>query len=211
MSTKRLNQTDFANKLGIKRQAVNNAIRKGQLIKHGQGRAAYIDMTCPMTVAYIANASTNRHRSKVTKPRSRPAPAPPEKKSQEPAPPSPEAEASLGAWTDKQLIEHRKLMEQIEKLELDNRKTRNELVARKLVQAFMDKLFTIHNGQLGTLGLRVATDLAAIFGIEDQELIRRACDKTDKDVFAVMKHIKRDMNKFLKQIGGEKIKDEQAA
>ena len=207
----RPSQTEFANKLGIKRQAVNNAIRKGLLVKHGKGRAAYIDMTCPMTQAYIKNASVNRHRGKGTKPQGKPAPAPPKDKATDPAPPSPEAIASANAFEDKVLVERRKLMEQIEKLELDNRETRKELIPRKLTQAFMDKLYAIHNGQLKTHGLRASSDVAAIFGIEDDALIRKACDKIDKDMLSVLKQIKREMNAFLKKIGAEKIIDSQAA
>lgn len=212
MSTKRLNQTDFANKLGIKRQAVNNAVRKGQLIKHGQGRAAYVDMACPMTVAYIKNASVNRYRGNAGgdtrtpgKPQSIPGSTPPPKKEPEQAPPSPEAQASLEAFEDKQSMERRKLIEQIEKLELDNRESRKELFARKLLQSFMDKLYALHNGQLKTHGLRASSDIAAIFGIEDDALIRKACDKIDKDMLAVLKQIKREMNKFLKKVGAEKL------
>ena len=207
----RPSQTEFANKLGIKRQAVNNAIRKSLLVKHGKGRAAYIDMECPMTQAYIKNASVNRHRGKVTKPQGKPAPAPPKDKAIDPAPPSPEAIASANAFEDKVLVERRKLMEQIEKLELDNRETRKELIPRKLTQAFMDKLYAIHNGQLKTHGLRASSDVAAIFGIEDDALIRKACDKIDKDMLSVLKQIKREMNAFLKKIGAEKIIDSQAA
>ena len=207
----RPSQTEFAKKLGVKRQAVNNAVRKGLLVKHGEGRAAYIDLACPMTQAYIKNASVNRHRGKGTKPRSKPAPRPPKKKATDPAPPSPEAIASADAYNDKQLIERRKLMEQIEKLELENRETRKQLIVRKLVQAFMDKLYAIHNGQLKTHGLRASSDVAAIFGIEDDALIRKACDKIDKDMLSVLKQIKREMNKFMKKIGAEKITDSQAA
>ena len=214
----RPSQTEFAKKLGVKRQAVNNAVRKGLLVKHGEGRAAYIDMACPMTQAYIKNASVNRHRGKSSggtrtprEPRSKPDKAPPKKKAPEPAPPSPEAIASADAYNDKQLIERRKLMEQIEKLELDNRETRKELISRKPVQAFIDKLYAVHNGQLKTHGLRASSDVAAIFGIEDDALIRKACDKIDKDMLSVLKQIKREMNMFLKKIGAEQITDSQAA
>ncbi len=215
MSTKkpdtRLSQTEFANKLGIKRQAVNNAVRKGLLVKHGAGRAAYIDMECPMTQAYIKNASVNRHRGKGTKPRSKLPKGSPIKKAPEAVPPSPEALASAEAFTDKQQIERRKTMEQVEELELKNRVRRKELITRELVQAFINKLYTIHNGQLKTHGLRASSDVAAIFGIEDDALIRKACDKIDKDMLSVLKQIKREMNKFMKKIGAEKINDSQAA
>lgn len=215
MSTDKLDnrpgQAKFAKKLNVSRQAVNKAIKTGLIILHGNGRAAYIDMACPMTQAYIKNASVNRHRGKDTKPQGKPAPVATKKKAPDPAPPSPEAQASVDAYNDKQVIERRKLMEQIEKLELENRETRKELITRKLVQAFMNELLSIHNGQLKTHGLRASSDMAAIFGIEDDALIRRACDKIDKDMISVLKQIKRVMNKFLKKMGAEKITDSQAA
>ena len=214
MSENRISQADFARKLKVKPQAITNAINKGKLIKHSKARAAYIDMECPVTVAYIKNASVNRHRGKAgeqartpLQPRATPASTSPQKKEPEYAPPSPEAQASLGAFQDRQSIERLKLMEQIEKLELGNREARKELIARKLLQSFMDKLYAIHNGQLKTHGLRASSDVAAIFGIEDDELIRKACDKIDKDMLSVLKQIKLEMNKFMKKIGAEKITD----
>jgi len=210
-ASSRLNQTNFANKLKVSRQAVNKAIKGGLIILHGTGRAAYIDMACPMTKAYIKNASVNRHRGKSTKPRSKPAPASTKKKAPEPVPDSPEAIASVEAFTDKQTVERRKLMEQIEKLELENRETRKELIGRKFVQRFMDQLYAVHNGQLKTHGLRASSDVAAIFGVEDAALIRKASDKIDKDMLSVLKQIKREMNAFMKKIGAEKIIDNEAA
>ena len=215
MSTDKLDnrpgQTKFANKLKVSRQAVNKAIKAGLIILHGTGRAAYIDLACPMTQAYIKNASVNRHRGKGTKPRTKPDKAPPKKKALDPAPPSPEAIASVEAFTDNQAVTRRKHMEQIEALELKNKETRKELITRELVQAFMNELLAIHNGQLKTHGLRASSDMAAIFGIEDDALIRKACDKIDKDMLSVLKQIKRTMNKFLKKMGAEKITDSQAA
>ena len=213
----RPSQTEFAKKLKVSRQAVNKAIKAGTIILHGTGRAAYIDMECPKTQAYIKNASSNRHRGKGAgstrapgKPRTKSTSTAPQNKAQDPAPTSPEAEASVEAFNDKQNITNRKLMEQIEKLELENRETRKELFARKLAQAFMDQLYAIHNGQLKTHGLRASSDVAAIFGIEDDALIRKACDKIDKDMLDVLKQIKREMNTFLKKIGAKKIIDSQA-
>ena len=205
----RPSQTNFAKKLKVSRQAVNKAIKAGLIILHGTGRAAYIDRECPKTQAYIKNASANRHRGKSTKPRSKPAPASTKKNAPDPAPASPEAAASSKAYEDKQAMERLKLMEQIEKLELDNRESRKELFARKLLQFFMDNLYSIHSGQLKTHGLRASSDMAAIFGIEDDALIRKACDKIDKDMLGVLKQIKREMNKLLKKVGAEKITENQ--
>ena len=209
MSTKRLNQTDFAKRLGVERQAVNNAVRKGQLIKHGQGRAAYIDMSCPMTVAYIKNASANRHRGKAggkaRTPRATPAPPPPQKKEPEEAPPSPEAQASAEAFMDKQEIERLKKLEEIENLKIKNAKARGELVERETIQLFIDSMYIIDNGQWRTLGLRVSSDVAALLGIDDDDKIRNMADVIDKAAFNTLKQIKREMNKFLKKIGAKKL------
>ena len=208
----RFNQTDFANKLGIKRQAINNAVGKGLLVKHGKGRAAYIDMTCPKTVAYIKNASSNRYRGKVggdartpRKAQSTPIAASPEKKAPEPVPPSPETIASAEAYMDKQEIERQKKLEETVGLKIKNSKARGELVERTTVQEFIDSMHVIDNGQWRTLGLRVSSDVAALLGIDDDDKIRDMAEVIDKAAFKTLKQVKREQNKFLKRIGGVAI------
>jgi hypothetical protein len=210
-----MSQTNFAKKLGIKRQAVNFAITKGRIVKHGSGRQAYIDLDCPLTKEYMNSSSGNRYRGKIAsathdpaKPQGKPDASAPPKKEKEIAPASPENVASVKAYHDKQEIERRKKIQETKKIELHNAKTRGELVDREVIQAYVHETHEIDNGQWKTLGLKISTDIAAVFGIDDDELIRRACDVVDKEVYNILKQVKRMQNAFLKKIGAEKIPKE---
>ena len=211
MADNHTNQTDFAKKLRVTRQAVHKAITSGVLVLHGKGRTSYIDMDCPKTKAYIKSASTNRHRPKSTKPRGKPAPVLPKADRKKSGPEEPDDDNGADEYRLKSKADHLKRLQEIEKLSLANKARRKELIERDMVQDFIDELFTIHNGQLKTLGLRASADVAAIFNIEDDDKIREACDKIDTEMFAVLKQIKRLSNKYLRKIKGKIIDDKQAA
>ena len=207
-----INQTDFANKLGIKRQAINGAIKAGKLVKHGKGRAAYIDLNCPLTIVYMKSPANQRHVGKTTKPPAPPVPLASGKKGKEIPPDLPDNNEAVEAFIANQAIKDLKLQEDYEKVKLNNRKTRGELVERTLVQAFAHREHEIDNSQWKPLGLKVSSDVAAAFGIDDDEKVRKACGIIDREVLAILKQIKREQNKFLKQIGAEKLpKEERAA
>jgi hypothetical protein len=206
MSTNHLNQTDFAKKMKVTRQAVNKAIREGKLILHGKGRASYIDMDCKVTKLYIRNGSINRHIKNKGKPRSKPKTKPPKKKEKESAPESTEHDESAQAFTDKIVTDRDYKRKQTEKIDLEIKARRGELIERYLVQQFIEGLHIIDNGQWKTLGLKVSADVAAVFGIDDEDKIRAACEVIDKETLAILKQVKRESNKFLKKIGAKQIK-----
>jgi hypothetical protein len=212
MSTNRINQTDLANKLKVSRQAINKAIRKGQLVKHGEGRAAYIDLKCPLTVAYMKNGTEQRHgnaqgkpKARTPKPPGKPGKAAPPKTAKESAPESPSNDESVQAFVSNEAIKKLKIEEELEKLKLNNRKVRGELIERATVQAFVHSMHEIDNGQWKTLGLKISSDVAAKLDIDDDVKVRAICDVIDREVLAVLKQVKRDQNRFLKKIGAEKI------
>lgn len=228
MSTRHLNQTKFAEELGVSRQAVNKAIRGGLLVKHGSGRGAYIDMDCPLTRAYKKSGSSNRHRSKSTKPHSKPKAKSSKKhkkkstskldgvdKSAEPSTGKPEEtspepsgnEEAVDAYASKQEVERIKKLKEIDKLDLHNKTTRGQLIPRELVQLFINSMYEIDNGQWRTLGLKIAADIAAALGIDDDEMIRKIADLVDKEALSILKQIKREQKKFLKSIGAKKLDD----
>lgn len=212
MSTNRINQTDIANKLGITRQAINKAIKEGRLKKHGIGRAAYIDLECPLTKAYMKHGTeqrhgghTGKHKASKVKPQGKPKeplPPPPDKKT---PPDLPDNNESVNAFKDKQEIERLKKIQEIEKIELHNRRVRGELVERDIIQAFIHAMHEIDNGQWKTLGQKISSDIGAVFENDDDDKIRKAADVVEREVMAILKQIKREQNKFLKSIDAEKI------
>jgi hypothetical protein len=212
MAENHVSQSELARRLKVTRQAIRAAIKKGLLVKHGDGRAAYIDLNCPQTKAYMKNGSENRHRppsGKTRKPGSKPKAK--DTKSKQPAPgadepsDSDEADQSLSIFAEKAALERRFKNKQIEKLDLANKARRGELIERSLVEQFVDAMHRIDNGQWKTLDLKIASDVAAEFGIEDDELVRKGAKVIAKEVASILKLVKREQNKFLRSIGGKKL------
>lgn len=208
MPTKRLNQTNYAKKLKVSRQSINAAIRSGKIVLHGTGRAAYIDLDCPLTKAYSKSRAVQRHTGKDTFDHGIPVPPSPEDKEIEYAPPSPESIESAKAYHTKQDIERLKKLQETQKLELQNAKSRGELVEREIIQTFVDGMHVIDNAQWKTLDLKVASDVAALLGINDDEKIKDIADIIGKEVINILKLVKREQNKFLKNIGAKKLPKE---
>ena len=100
----------------------------------------------------------------------------------------------------------RKTKESALKVEVEREKARGVLIKRDLVQRFIAKLYTIDSNELKPMGEKIVPEMAAIFGIEDPQLILKAIKKLDKEMFRSLGHIKRLSNDFLIKIGTEGIK-----
>lgn len=201
----RISQANFAKKLKVNRQALTNAFNAGKLVKHGKGRQSYINLDCPLTIAYMKSDSANRHRGKVGVPASKPDPKSTKKPGKKSSPAPAENDDDVQAYLDKQEIKHLKIKEEHEKLRLANAKTRGELIDRTVIQDFMHKLHEIDNGLWKTLGLKIASDVAAVFGSDDDALVRKVCDVVEKETFNILKQVKDDQNEFLKELGARKL------
>lgn len=206
-----VNQTQLAGmkQPPVNRQAVRNAVSRGLLILHGEGRAARIDLQCPMTVAYLNGAQVSPGKKKAARPKPKPpasnadkASPPPEPS---PPPPPPDADAKLDAFMDKTEVELHIKAENLVKLKLDNKKKRNELIDRDKVAVFVNSMHEIDNGLWKTMGMNIASDVAAVFDSDDDELVRATCAVIEKKVFDILKQVKREQNKFLKKIGAAKL------
>ena len=200
-----ISQVALARKLEITKQAISKALRNGILIKHKVGKVNKVDLNCPKTKAYIKSSTSARHIKQSPKPQSKPKSPPPGKKAIKQAPPSPESIANAEAYHDKQEIERLNKLQATRKLELHNAKERGELIKREIVQRFEHRKHEIDNGQWRKLGMKISSDVAAVFGIEDEKLVRKACDVIDREVNLILKQIKREQNKYLKGVGAEKI------
>lgn len=195
------------------RAAIGKAIKEDRLILHGEGRAGRVDLECPLTVAYLDGAKVTP--SKKKPPRVKPDPVAPKAKGdnippaspdkpEAPTPPPPKSEK------DKSLLEQHeikrlKVEAELEKLNLNNREKRGELIRRDLVKRYIHKEDEIDNGQWKTLDMKIASDVAAMFGIEDEKKVRGAADIIAREVVAILKQVKRERNKFLKKLGAEKL------
>lgn len=208
---------------GKSRQAVGKAVGDGKVVLHGQGRAARIDLKCPLTIAYLAAPSNPGKATAPTPGKVKPKPGSKKAAPPAPAPPATVADAdnippdsptnirAVEAHMDKQEIERLNKLQATKKLELGNAKTRGDLIERETVQSFIHQMHEIDNGQWKTLGFSISSDIAAVFESDDSAKVKEVCGVVDKAVLLVLKQIKRDANRFLRKIGAEKIAKEKAA
>ena len=210
-----MSQADFARHVGAKPQTITKAINAGKIVKHGTGRTGYIDLKEQLTVAYIESGGKSPVKPKPKpKPRTRKIPrTPPVVDStpteQEETPSLPPANLdAVEARATQQDLKSLKMEQELLKLQLGNKEKRGELIRRDTVQGFIHSMHEIDQGSWATLGLKISSDVAAVLGIDDDKLVRKVCDKIDKNVRLVSKQVKREMNKYLKKIGAEKIKKE---
>lgn len=215
-----VHQARLAEIKNCSRAAIGKAIREDRLILHGDGRAGRVDLECPLTVVYLDGIKVKP--SKKKPPRVKPVNAAPKSDDDYIPPPSPpkpdegESQPDINSEKDKSLLEQHeikklKVVAELEKLNLNNREKRGELVKRYTVQQFMHRLHEIDNGQWKTLGLKLASSVAAELEIEDEKLVRKVCDVIEKEVLTVLKQVKREQNKFLKKLGAEKLPRKNAA
>ena len=206
----------------VTRQAIKRAANDGKIIIHGKGRAARIDLQCPLTIAYLKGESNPGKATTLTPVRGKgkaiakktarttPEPDPPVSEEKNIPPDSPANADKVEAFLSKEAIKEAKLREEHEKLKLANAKTRGDLVERELLQGFIHRLHEIDNGQWKTLGFKISSDVGAVFGSDDPVLVKRACGIIDAGALSILKQVKREANKFLKKIGAEKIPKEAA-
>lgn len=219
-----VNQTQLGNMKAppVSRQAIKNAANDGKIIIHGKGRAARIDLKCPLTIAYLKGESNpgkapapdpGQPQRKTPAKKSAPTipePEPPVSEEKNIPPDLPANADKVEAFLNKEAVKEAKLREEHEKLKLANAKTRGDLVERELVQGFIHRLHEIDNGQWKTLGFKISSDVGAVFDSDDPVLVKKACGVIDAGVLSILKQVKREANKFLKKIGAEKIPKEAA-
>jgi transcriptional regulator with XRE-family HTH domain len=204
MSSKQISQAEFARMLGVKRQAINKAIREKRLVLHGKGHKSFIKLDDPATKAYIANGSGNRFRQKSVAPKASPKKTVTEagkSKKGEPISKSQESNDELFKINEENyLIDQKTRQEKLKALQLSNAIMRGEYVRRDLIEEYVDTLFQIDNSQFKTLGLKTSSDIGAVFGVDDDNKIRHTCDIIENEVYKILKQIKREQIKFLKKL-----------
>lgn len=99
-----------------------------------------------------------------------------------------------------------KTIESIRKIQIANDTARMELIPRDTVKMVFSKLYQIDVNQWRTLGPNLSPDIAAIVGTDDNETMLKISDAVDKEVFTILKQVKRIFNDFLKDIKSEEIK-----
>jgi len=195
---------------GISRQAVADAIRRGQVLRGASG----IDPAIPQNQAYIQSALVRRGGADIAL-SNEAGPSPAKKK------PKPRVKPSDGNGPSKinnnngdlshpELLsrtdaERLKVVEQILNYQIKTQKERQELVERALVKRVWAKLYAVDTAELHPLGEKVAADVAALCKVDNSETTLAIKKIIDRHIFKALQHSKRLMNDFLKKVGEEEI------
>jgi len=213
-----VSQASVARGLQLSRPAIGEAVKRGVLRKV----KGYIDLDCELTKLYISKVEARKGitftHPKLTQPK--PTPKPPRKKRNrvpaEVSKPTQLAQITsdssrLGDPTldrspdeivlDRAELERLKIAESVIKMRTETMAKRKELVSRDLNQTVFAKLAAVDTSELHPLGDSISGDLAAAFGLDDNEARVKAKAIVDKRVFRALKHRKRIMEDWIKKIG----------
>jgi len=202
---KLVTKTEFAKLAGVSGAAVTKAIKNERIKLFGEGRAARIDATHPISIEYI-NGIDDHPTAGGGKPRSVP-------HKPGPAPPAPTEAEDLTALLDsgnlgaisKQSADRIKTIAQIQQIRVKTEEMRKELIPRFLVQKIISKLYTVDVNEFRTLGPNLSPEIAALTCIDDAETIIKIEAIVEKEVYNILKHVKRLMDDFLKSVEADGI------
>lgn len=222
-----IKKAELAAQLGVSRQAINWAIKKGKVVLDGMGRL--VDLDHELTRHYIeaardrqngrkqegvplgkeANVS-QRGGAKSAKRSKKEPPTEPERAENVQVlaridPPSDElqdfsSDAPLEQMS-KHSLDRMKIIEQVIALKVKTEEKRRELVSSETSRTVWAKVYAVHTSELGPLGEKIAADVAALCGVDDSEGILNIKQAIDNQVYTALKHIKRLIDDFLDEIG----------
>ncbi len=102
-------------------------------------------------------------------------------------------------------IEKIKLIKQCRDLDLAHEIKRNNLIPRNLIRGILSKKYEIDMASYLTIKDKLMPDIAAIFEINDPELVMKAGERMDEELWKILKHTKALFDKFLISIKSEEI------
>jgi len=198
-----ISQSEFARSCKVSPNAIANAISKGDLTAHKQGERVYLDLTDPKTRAY------KRLHTQKSKPGNGRADRQDNGGSNALTTLSPGLRAKikglLGADTtfeefneiSEAFTNKLKTLQQIQDIKTRTDRARRKLIDRDLVAKMFGKIYTVDVNEFRMLGMNLAPELASIFNVDDPALVLAATERIDKEVYAILEHIKDILNGFL--------------
>ncbi|MCK5127564.1 MAG: hypothetical protein KAR42_15010 [candidate division Zixibacteria bacterium] len=198
-------KAEFSRVAGVSTASIAKAIKTGRVKVFGEGRSARVDVMDPVNMMYINGIEdhpTAGGKKSGAVP-DKPTPAPP-------APTQPEDLielldlGNLGTLS-KQSADRVKTIAQIQQIRVKTEEMRKELIPRFLVQKIISKLYTIDVNEFRTLGPNLSPEIAALTSIDDSETIIKIEAIVEKEVYNILRHVKRLMNDFLKSVEAEEI------
>jgi hypothetical protein len=210
-----VNQTEFARLAGVSKPAITKAVRLGRVVKVDK---LGIDTEHPTNDQYLKSQNVARQKSR----RDKKAPKRPKK-----LPPASNKAISIeelenfavgdqieisesydlngNQMIDRATAERLKIIEQARAMQIKREQMRGELVDRKTVSRIMNMLYKIDTGELKPLGDTLAPEIAAICGVDDDEIKHQINERIEKEIYKTLEHIKRRINDGLKMIKAKEI------
>lgn len=210
-------QSGFAKLCGVSPEAVRKAIVAGKIDAEGEGRKKRILLAGVNTIGYLNDRNSQRKNSVTSQPAAAPATVSiPEEKTSEQSPPqseaSPPSEVNINNILDFENedinlskfnqadLKKLQMIEGVKGKALDWKTKRGELIERKLLSAFLGKIYTIEVNQLKPIADKSPSKIAAIFEDEDAEKILKVSQILADDIAQALNHIQHTTNRFLDSI-----------
>ena len=214
-----LSPAAFARQIGLTRQAVSKAIQTGVIPTITVNGKPMINPGNPAVIEYARNAlysrSSGAKSAKISE-----AVADRKKKNAETLNPVIVTEKDIPAYLKKMAdsgnlsfeqflglskseADKIKIYEQLKQIRVHTDRDRKELISRKLVRVVMGKLHEIDVNEFLQLKTKIVPDIAGIMGCTDAAKMLECEKKIDEEMYKILRHVKHEIDKFLKNIGGE--------
>lgn len=96
-----------------------------------------------------------------------------------------------------------KIYEQLKQIRIKTKKDKQELISRKLIKVLFGKLHEIDENEFKQLKSKIIPDISSIMGCVDPEKMIEAEKRVDEEIYKILKHVKHEIDRFIKKLGGE--------
>lgn len=210
-------QSEFARRVGVSRQAIGFAVKRKMVDSFGNGKKLKIDFLGSKTVDYV-NQLHDKKKSGVIKRRKKKdgdAVSDKSKKIEDDNGGNGGGHLSNDELKEKFLenprfltksdVELLKTVEQVQSLLIKNKKDRNELVSREMIQRVFARLYAIEMKELRSIPSSASSEIASMCKVEDGKLILEIEDYLGSEILSALKSITKLLDDYLKKIGADGI------
>ena len=187
MKKKLITKTEFAKKMGVTKQAIDDLLRK-EKIESDRGK---INLNNVLVKEWVARHKDRKNSDAYSKPSKGPRDS---------------HKAELVDQFKKTNLEKIKIIEQTKKLQMENEVQRGELISKKSVQAVFDKLAAIESNELLNFGNKITPRIISTLGLKPNAKTAKVNKLIETEMYKTINHIKKIMADFLVKIQAKKIK-----
>lgn len=212
-----ITQAGFAKLCCVSAEAIRKAIIAGKIDAVGEGRKKRILLAGINTIGYLNDRNSQRKNS--VKSQQAATPPPVSKIEEQVAPPAAQSqqENQLPAININNILDFEnedidlskfsqadlkklQILEVTKKNALERKTKRGDLIERKLLSAFLGKIYTIEVNQLKPIADKSPSKIAAIFENEDAEKMLKVSQILAEEIAQALNHIQHITDRFLDSI-----------